>query len=313
MPEELATQLGAAKEPVIYTIPEQFYGVAARAQLAKEAPAVTPTSSSAAPAPSAPVKEKGGKKWLLIPIIAVVLLAGMGFAVWYFLRPAPQQPSQPSVTLPPAQPQPEPQPEAPAEPEQPAPVVPEPPAPDPSADSDGDGLTDAEETMYGTGPLNGDTDGDGYSDALEVTNLYNPAGFKPTKLIEAGLVKTFAPTDGSFEVLVPTAWIVTTPEGALFFADGGDGEGFRAADEGNPGSQTLLDWYLTRNPGAAPAQVQTFTTKSGLDGVRSPDGTQAFVALDGKIFSLTLVTLPGKNPRFSTTFTMFIGSFTKKP
>ncbi len=323
MPEELSAQLGAPKEPVIYTIPEQFYGVAAKAQLPKETPVATvpaavpsPSSAPVAPAPAknAPVQEKGSKKWLLIPALAVVLLAGMGFAVWYFLKPAPTQPTQPSVTLPTPEPQPQPQPEPQPAPEQPATTTPETPVvSDPSLDSDSDGLTDAEETLYGTGPLNSDTDGDGYSDALEVTNLYNPAGFKPTKLIEAGLVRAFSPADGSFEVLVPTKWTIETAENALFFVNSGDGEGYRVVDEGNPGSQTLLDWYLTRNPGAVPAQVETFTTKSGLDGVRSPDGTQAYIALNGKIFSLTRVSPEGKKPRFATTFLMFSNSFSKKP
>lgn len=47
-------------------------------------------------------------------------------------------------------------------------------------DSDNDGLTDNEETQYGTDPKNPDTDGDGYKDGDEVKNGYNPAG--PGKL-----------------------------------------------------------------------------------------------------------------------------------
>ncbi|PJE76708.1 hypothetical protein COV05_02995 [Candidatus Uhrbacteria bacterium CG10_big_fil_rev_8_21_14_0_10_48_16] len=43
-------------------------------------------------------------------------------------------------------------------------------------DSDGDGLTDLEESEYGTDPLNPDTDGDGYSDGDEVASGYDPNG-----------------------------------------------------------------------------------------------------------------------------------------
>lgn len=43
-------------------------------------------------------------------------------------------------------------------------------------DSDNDGLTDMNETLYGTNPNNPDTDGDGYSDGDEVKNGYNPNG-----------------------------------------------------------------------------------------------------------------------------------------
>ena len=43
-------------------------------------------------------------------------------------------------------------------------------------DPDEDGLTNDEETQYGTDPLNPDTDGDGYSDGKEVGAGYNPLG-----------------------------------------------------------------------------------------------------------------------------------------
>jgi len=43
-------------------------------------------------------------------------------------------------------------------------------------DSDNDGLTDKDETIYGTDPEKADTDGDGFSDGDEVKNGYNPLG-----------------------------------------------------------------------------------------------------------------------------------------
>lgn len=41
-------------------------------------------------------------------------------------------------------------------------------------DADQDGLTDEEESVYGTDPNNSDTDGDGYSDGTEVSSGYDP-------------------------------------------------------------------------------------------------------------------------------------------
>jgi len=50
-----------------------------------------------------------------------------------------------------------------------------PPSPPPSAvDSDDDGLTDAQETFYGTDPYNPDTDGDGYTDYMEIKEGTDP-------------------------------------------------------------------------------------------------------------------------------------------
>ena len=42
------------------------------------------------------------------------------------------------------------------------------------SDSDQDGLSDKEETSYGTDPNNPDTDGDSYSDGTEVKSGYDP-------------------------------------------------------------------------------------------------------------------------------------------
>lgn len=47
---------------------------------------------------------------------------------------------------------------------------------DPLSDSDNDGLTDFEESYYGTDSTNPDSDGDGYLDGEEVQNGYNPLG-----------------------------------------------------------------------------------------------------------------------------------------
>jgi hypothetical protein len=43
-------------------------------------------------------------------------------------------------------------------------------------DADADGLTDADESKYGTDPQNPDTDGDGFRDGEEADSGYNPAG-----------------------------------------------------------------------------------------------------------------------------------------
>ena len=47
-------------------------------------------------------------------------------------------------------------------------------APSSAADTDGDGLSDAQEALLGTDPLNPDTDGDGFSDGAEVASGSDP-------------------------------------------------------------------------------------------------------------------------------------------
>lgn len=334
MPDVKPQQLGVPeKEPVIYTIPDQFYGVAAKAKVAPEKPApaaaAPPSPAPAAGAPAAP-KPAGGKKWLLIPIGAVVILALSGIAVWYFVlrKPAPPAPARPAVTLeqPPA-PAPEPVSEEVPPPEEEAPppeeaVPPEPqPEPVPTAptgapDADNDGLSDAEEALYGTSAQSVDSDGDGYSDSVEVINLYNPAGFKPTKLIEAGLVKEFA-VDGESPstLLYPSKWealpmaqdpghVIVSPEGQEI-----DLTSFLNAE-----GKSVLDYYLSSDATVSPSQVQPFYTKSGLEGVRSPDGLKAYVSIGGYIFVFRYnVGAEGAQPLFRSTFAMILNSFSQKP
>lgn len=323
MPDQPKQLGGAPKEPVIYTIPDQFYGLAAKAQLPREAAApATPGAPpiSAAPAPNAP-PQKGSKAWILIPIVAVLLLGGIGFGIWMLMKPkAPSAPAKPSVTLPTTPtPQPEPKPEPTPEPvpePKPATTTEEvPAAPDLTSDADGDSLTLAEETLFGTDPAKADSDDDGYSDSVELINLYNPAGFKPTKLIEAGLVKTFTPQAGGFEVLIPKAWSPsagsTGTQVAAFEVD--LNTTFFISMEENAGNQSALDWYLSRNPDVSPSQVKMFTTKSDLEGVRSPDGLSAYLPLDGNIYVLRQGMLNETVVGYGSTFTMFVNSFSKKP
>ncbi|HJV33162.1 MAG TPA: thrombospondin type 3 repeat-containing protein, partial [Patescibacteria group bacterium] len=186
------------------------------------------------------------------------------------------------------------------------------------ADADGDGLTNAEEALYGTNPNVADSDADGFSDSVEVVNLYNPAGFKPTKLIEAGLVKPYADAAGAFQLLYPSQWTpATAADGQISFTSPSEGGvGLQIID--NPGGQSALDWYLGSNPSVSPSQVQAFSTKSGLDGVKSPDGHSAFIALGGKIYHLYQATaagplLPSETPVYASTFAMMVNSFSKTP
>lgn len=320
---ELPKQIGGApKDPVIYTIPDQFYGLAAKANIPMKEAAPASSAPQAAAGAAAPVtpapmpaKEKGSKTWILIPIIAVLLLVGAGVAVWMLMKPKPPaSPAQPSVTLP-VTPEPEPEPE-------PEPVVEpatntEPTPPAPSADTEGDGLTTAEEELFGTDPLKADSDDDGFSDSVEVMNLYNPAGFRPTRLIEAGLVSAFDAESGTFQALYPSTWTVgQAPEESAEFTAAFGGDIFTIAVQDNPGQQGVLDWYLSRNPGVSGSQIQQFSTKSGLEGIRVPAGPgnlTAYIDLgDGAIYRLSYAA-GSEGMIYGSTFTMFLNSFAKQP
>ena len=55
---------------------------------------------------------------------------------------------------------------------------------DPLGDPDNDGLTNAQESLWGTNPNNPDTDKDGYNDGKEVANCHNPLVPAPNDKLE---------------------------------------------------------------------------------------------------------------------------------
>jgi len=106
----------------------------------------TPLSSL----PPLPVERKKSAKWIWFILIFIIFvgLVAIGFFVYplFFREEAPPVPSLP------------------AEEQQAASLV----------DTDKDGLSDADETKYGSDSLNKDTDGDGYNDGEEVSAGYDP-------------------------------------------------------------------------------------------------------------------------------------------
>lgn len=167
------------------------------------------------------------------------------------------------------------------------PVLPEPGPTLPPAglDSDSDGLTDLEEPLYGSPLRDPDADKDSYNDGNEVFHLYSPSGRAPGKLLESGLVKAVTSPVG-WSLYVPTPWLVTVePDGLkATIAAAGRGELFLVSVENAVPGQSLLDWYLARNPGVLSSQVKTIVTKSGYEGLEGADQLTAYFPWGSKIF-----------------------------
>lgn len=334
-PVQLSAAGTSAKEPEIHVIPDQFYGIAGKARLpaASAMPKPSPTPSAAPQTPGAPVAES--KKWLLIPVIAGVVLIVLGVVAWVMLskKPAPAPAPKPkaAVTLPPIEPAPTPAPEPEPVPE-PAPApeptpepepVPEPatstppvPEPAPSAaatDSDGDLLSDKEEGLFGTDSAKKDSDDDGFTDSVELTNLYNPAGFKPTKLLDAGLVAKYFSAVGKYEVLYPTPWTKAEQTGGEVRFDNTESQPVAISIEDNLDKKPVLDWYAGQNASVTPSQVKTFTTKQGYEAVTDIDGFTVYVSAGGKIFIIAYAPGLQENAHFLSTLAMMVNSFIYRP
>ncbi|HPO11316.1 MAG TPA: hypothetical protein PLM63_01925 [bacterium] len=76
------------------------------------------------------------------------------------------------------------------------------------SDQDNDYLTDKEEPYYGTKIDNRDTDEDLYPDGEEVSNLYNPIGHTPDKILDNDNIRIFS-NNNNIEFYYPNGFTVS--------------------------------------------------------------------------------------------------------
>ncbi|MEK7508623.1 MAG: thrombospondin type 3 repeat-containing protein [Patescibacteria group bacterium] len=270
----------------------------------------------------------------IILIVSIFLVIGVAGFAFYYIRQAQQAKAPP---LPPAGGTPTGTPTVPsgdasgsvgATPAIPPPPVvpvstPEVVAPTPSSvilplknyttslDSDNDGLTDEEEKLFGADLQKPDTDEDGYPDNTELTNLYNPLGFKPEKLIDSGLVKNYFNPTRQYSVYYPAKWVAqaldTNNDEVMFSSDTGEFAEVTLTD--NPQKLPIKDWYLSQSPGARVEDLTSIKTKEGVDGVFSPDGLTAYIPFGETIYVINYNIGLKTEINFLSAFKMMVNSF----
>lgn len=177
-------------------------------------------------------------------------------------------------------------------------------------DSDSDGLSDVEEGIFGSSVRNPDTDGDGFLDGNEVFNLYNPSAKAPVRLGDSGLVTSTVSSSG-WSLLTPKTWIVSTSaDHAGATIQTGTGESFVIRITPLAQDQSMMTMFLADHPGLVSSDARELKTKSGLDGLATPDGKQAVFAWKDHVWSVSydMGTQPFMNYR--TTFEMMLNSLT---
>ena len=180
-----------------------------------------------------------------------------------------------------------------------------------STDTDGDGLTDIEEEVFGVDIRKKDTDNDGYRDGLEVSNLYNPAGFAPQKIEKTDLVKIYTNPTYNFSIFYPSSWLaksldLTDKEVMITSATG---EFMHISVNENEEELSILDWYLRESPEVSPAEVETARTKSGLLGVESPDGLNVYFSEGNNVYAISYNIGAKKELNYKSIFEMIVKSF----
>lgn len=291
-------------EPVIHVMPERFY--------------------------TAP--QKGiSFRTLFIVFATVLFIAVIGVASWYFTKdlrkvvpvatsipeqslvPALQIPETPKISVAPPAQAPPTIPSAPFE--TPA-VAPEPTPPEHTGkpqrgiDSDADGLTDVEETLYGTLPTNPDTDTDGFLDGHELFHLYNPIGREPQKIIDSGVVKQYVNDKFGYHIFDPIKWTAEPTDATLaevhFNSTTGEFVSILATE--NKKNLSLADWYKTMNSVGTVDDLGRFTTKALDEGLVSADGLTVYFKNKGYIIVVAYNIGDKNSIEYQRTFEMMLNS-----
>jgi hypothetical protein len=338
MAEEALVQSDAAQGSgiVVHSIPMEFYGGKNPApteipvtpaqpvqQRAPQAPiGVVPRPAATSMKPPAALPKK--RKTVLFVAIGAVVLCSAGFAVWWFVLRTQPQVAQDVVPPPPVVaivPEP-PVIEIVATTTPEVVVVPEvikPPAEvlipnhqfKNSVDEDSDGLTDIEEELWGTNGAAADSDSDTFADTTEITNLYNPAGVTPERLIEAQLVSTYINPEYQYSMYYPKTWIAqSVDEGkkeVLFTSITQEFVSVRVLPF--PTDVPFAEWFAKTFPAEQLSSYLPFVNKFKISGVMSADGMVAIITDGAHVYLLTYNGGTRDEINYRTTFKMMVQSF----
>lgn len=157
-----------------------------------------------------------------------------------------------------------------------------------TADIDLDQLTDIEEEMYGIDSGTWDTDEDGYYDGQEVTNLYNPRGSAPVKLIDSGLVLEYVNPFSQYRIYYPLNWqrgsVDSEDRQVLFSTATGEFVEVRVFEK-TPGT-TFASWFQTNAPGEQFNLLSAFTNRFAVEGWKRNDGLVVYFDTTSFVFVL---------------------------
>lgn len=249
---------------------------------------------------------------IALAIVIILLVAGAGTSVWYFvLREKPVVvPSSPTTTTSPvvtanSEPIVETPPSLPPEPQDtttvpnippPQPITTStPPIPEPTitrteaADTDGDGVSDPEEAVISTDATMPDSDGDGFTDGSELQNGYDPAAAKVA--ISASSRYHDVAVGSTLGVYLPSSWTVSVDPSLAgqFHIQTGTPTSFTVQIASRPSGTTFSDWLLLNDPSADISAMRALTTKAGFQAHMTFDRLHSYIEIPGSMVVITYV------------------------
>lgn len=156
-------------------------------------------------------------------------------------------------------------------------------------DTDKDGLTDAEEAVFSTQLTKPDSDGDGFLDGEELMGLFDPLQPSPALLESSEIIQKYENKSYNYSIFYPAKWsaraLDQTNREVIFTSSNGDF--IEVLIEDNPELYSAKTWYLKHFPDITSAQVKTITTRDGMQGVKSVEGTTAYFSNGYLIYAIT--------------------------
>ncbi len=190
------------------------------------------------------------------------------------------------------------------------PPPPAPTLPPGGLDSDSDGLSDVEEVAFVANARNPDTDNDGFLDGNEVFNLYNPSAKAPVRILDSGIVTSTVSVSG-WSLMHPKTWrVVMTDDQSGAMLETATGEKFVVEVAPLTQGQTVMDAFLAKQTGLLSTDIRSLKTKSGLDGLATPDGKRAMFAWKNHVWSISYDMGTQAFMNYRTTFEMMLNSLT---
>lgn len=184
----------------------------------------------------------------------------------------------------------------------------------PGSDADKDGLSDTEESLWGTDPLKIDTDSDGYNDGAELLNFYSPAvagSGDSAKLLGTKQIKIYTNTKFGYSLFYPGSWQVNdfgdSGEQVVFIAS--TGEFFEVIISKNESDfMTAKEWYLAQNPNARAADLEEVLI-GNWSGIKSSDKLNIYLLKNNYIYTISYNVGLKQELNYQTTFEMMLKSF----
>lgn len=183
-------------------------------------------------------------------------------------------------------------------------------------DDDSDGLTNLEEQLiYKSDALRPDTDNDGFLDGNEVFHLYSPTSPTPVKLLGSGLIQQHDNLEFKYSFFYPSDWKieqVSTSTARAMIVRAATGELASLTVTDNIENLALFDWYSREVSSGDITTLEPITTKGGFGALQTANRLTSYVALPGKVLTISLDIGEKTQIEYRRTYEMMLNSLAVK-